>query len=106
MKVMNLLAKRERKNAHDEARLYYGTAAELYGILKLGKLVLEQVNKARIDDHDKHYYKELVMHHYDSFILPYLAKKSDRPACEICGERHNGIPNRMVVIIQETVVLF
>ena len=106
MKVMNSLVESERKNAHDESQLYYGTAAELYGTLQLGKLFLEQVNKSRIDEHDKRYFKELVKHHYDSFIVPYLAKKTEQPACEVCGEMHNGIPFRMLSVIQETVVLF
>lgn len=106
MKVMSLLAEWERKNAHDEGRLYYGTAAELYSILKLGKLFVEQVNNSSIDEHDKRYFKELVKHHYDSFILPYLAKNSAKPTCEFCGEKHNGIPFKMLAVIQETVVLF
>jgi hypothetical protein len=106
MKIMNLLAESERKNAHDEGRLYYGTAAELYGILKLGKLFLEQVNKSRMDEHDKRYFKELVKHHYDSFILPYLVKKTGKPDCEVCGETHNGVPFKMLAVIEETVVLF
>ena len=106
MKVMSLLAESERKNAHDEGQLYYGTAAELYGILKLGKLFLEQVNKSRIDEHDKHYFKELVKHHYDSFIIPYLANNNEKPACEVCGEIHNGIPIKMLAVIQETIILF
>jgi len=106
MKVMSLLAESERKNAHEEGQLYYGTAAELYGILKLGKLFLEQVNKSRIDEHDKHYFKELVKHHYDSFIVPYLAKNNEQPACETCGEMHNGIPIKMLEVIQATIILF
>jgi hypothetical protein len=106
MKVMSLLVEWERKNAHSENKLYYGTAAELNGILKLGKHFLEQVKKARIDEHDKGYFKELVKHHYDSFILPYLTKNSTKPACEICGEMHNGIPFKMLEVIQQTVVLF
>jgi hypothetical protein len=106
MKVMSLLVESERKKAHDEGHLYYGTAAELHGILKLGKLFLEQVNKSRIDEHDKRYFKELVKHHYDSFILPYLAKNNEKPACDVCGEMHNGIPFKMLAVIQETVVLF
>ena len=106
MKVMSMLVESERKNAHEEGQLYYGTAAELYGILKLGKLFLEQVNKSRIDEDDKRYFKELVKHHYDSFILPYLAKNNEKPACEICGEMHNGIPFKMLTVIQETIVLF
>jgi hypothetical protein len=105
-KVMNLLAKRERKNAHEESYLYYGTAAELYGILKFGKLFFDQVNKSRIDAHDRTNFKELVKYHYDSFILPYLTKNNADPKCEICGELHNGIPFKMSKIIQETVVLF
>jgi hypothetical protein len=103
---MSLLVEWERKNAHSENKLYYGTAAELNGILKLGKHFLEQVNKARIDEHDKGYFKELVKHHYDSFILPYLTKNSTKPACENCGEMHNGIPFKMLEVIQQTVVLF
>jgi hypothetical protein len=106
MKVMSLLAESERKNAHDESRLYYGTAAELHGILKLGKLFLEQVNKSRIDEHDKLYFKELVKHHYDSFILPYIVKNTEKSNCEVCGETHNGVPFKMLTVIKETVVLF
>ena len=106
MKVMSLLAESERKNAHDEGQLYYGVAGELFGLLKLGKLFLEQVNKSRIDEHDKRYFKELIRHHYDSFILPYLAKNNEMPACEDCGETHNGIPIKMLVVIQETIILF
>ena len=106
MKVMSLLAETERKNAHDEEQLYYGTAAELYGILKLGKLFLEQVNQSRLDEHDKRYFKELLRHHYDSFIVPYLAKNNKKPACEICGEMHNGIPIKILAVINETIVLF
>ena len=106
MKVMSMLVESERKSAHEEGQLYYGTAAELYGILKLGKLFLEQVNKSRIDEHDKRYFKELVKHHYDSFIVPYLAKNNEKPACEVCGEMHNGIPIKMLAVIQETIVLF
>ena len=106
MKVMSLLAESERKNAHDEGQLYYGIAGELYGLLKLGKLFLEQVNKSRIDEHDKRYFKELIRHHYDSFILPYLAKNNEKPACEACGETHNGVPFKMLVVIQETIILF
>jgi hypothetical protein len=105
MKVMSLLVKWERKNAHDDGKLYYGTAAELYGILKLGKLFIEQVNKSTIGEQDKRYFKELVKHHYDSFIVPYLTKNSTKPVCEVCGESHNGVPNKMLVVIQETVVL-
>jgi hypothetical protein len=106
MKVMSLLAESESRTAHDEGHLYYGTAAELHGILKLGKLFLEQVNKSRMDDHDKLYFKELVKHHYDSFILPYLVKNNGKPVCEVCGESHNGVPFRMLKVIQETVALF
>jgi hypothetical protein len=106
MKVMNMLVESERKYAHDEARLYYGTAAELYGILKLGKLFLEQVNKSTVDEHDIRYFKELLKHHYDTFILPYLAKNNEKPACEVCGEMHNGLPSKMLAVIEETVVLF
>jgi hypothetical protein len=106
MKVISLLAESERKNAHDEGRLYYGTAAELLGILRLGKLFLEQVNKSRIDEHDKRYFKELVKHHYDSFILPYLVENTEKPDCEVCGERHNGVPFKILMVIQETVILF
>ena len=106
MKVMGLLADSERKQAHDETRLYYGTAAELYSVLKLGKLFLEQVNKSRIEEHDKRYFKELVKHYYDSFILPYLAKTNEKPDCPICGETHNGIPFKMLAVIEETIVLF
>jgi hypothetical protein len=106
MKVMRLLADSEAKQAHDESHLYYGTAAELYSILKLGKMFLEQVNKCRIDQHDKRYFKELVKHHYDSFILPYLTTANDQPNCSVCGERHNGIPFKMLSLIQETTVLF
>lgn len=105
MKVMNLLADSERRQAHDEDRLYYGTAAELYSILKLGKLFLEQVNKSGLEQHDKRYFKELVKHYYDSFILPYLAKNSER-TCATCGEKHNGIPFKLSALIQETIVLF
>lgn len=105
MKVMNLLADSERSQAHDEGRLYYGTAAELYGILKLGKLFLEQVNKSELEQHDKRYFKELVKHHYDSFILPYLIKNNE-PPCPACGEKHNGIPFKMSALIQETIILF
>ena len=106
MQVMSLLAESERKNAHDEGQLYYGTAAELYGILKLGKLFLEQVNKSRIEEHDKRYFKELLKYHYDSFVVPYLSKSSEGPVCEVCGEMHNGIPIRMQEVIQQTIVLF
>jgi len=106
MKVMSLLAESEKINAHDEGQLYYGTAAELYSILKLGKLFLEQVNKSRIDDHDKRYFKELLKYHYDSFVVPYLAKNNEGPACEVCGEMHNGIPIRMQEVIRETIILF
>ncbi len=105
MRIMNLLADSERKQAHDEDRLYYGTTAELYGILKLGKLFLEQVNKSGLAKHDKHYFKELVKHHYDSFILPYLAKNNEK-TCSTCGERHNGIPFKISALIQDTIVLF
>ena len=104
MKVMALLADSEQKEAHDEGRLYYGTAAELYSLLKLGKLFLEQVNKSRIEENDKRYFKELVKHHYDSFILPYLAKNT--ADCSVCGEKHNGIPFKMLAVIEETIVLF
>lgn len=106
MKVMSLLVESERKNAHDESRLYYGTAAELYGILKLGKLFVEQVNKSTVDEHDMRFFKELVKHHYDSFVLPYLAKNDESPPCEVCGEKHNGLPLKMLAVIQETVALF
>lgn len=106
MKVMSSLADSERKQAHDESRLYYGTAAELYSILKLGKVFLEQVNKCRLEQHDKRYFKELVKHHYDSFILPYLTKANDKPDCSVCGEKHNGIPFKMSAVIQETILLF
>ena len=106
MKVMRSLADSERKQAHDENRLYYGTAAELYSILKLGKQFLEQVNKSRLEQHDKYYFKELVKHHYDSFILPYLAKANEKPDCSVCGGTHNGIPFKMLAVIQETVLLF
>lgn len=106
MKVMNWLAKQEREHAHDADRLYYGTAAELFGILKLGKLFLQQVNKSKIDEHDKRYFKELIKHHYDSFILPYLLKNDTKPKCEICGEMHNGVPLKIVTVIKETVVMF
>jgi hypothetical protein len=106
MKVMGLLAASERKKAHNEDRLYYGTAAELFSILKLGKLFLEQVNYSNIDEHDKHYFKQLVKHHYDSFIIPYLTKLNEKPACEVCGENHNGIPFKMLTVIEETVALF
>jgi hypothetical protein len=105
MKVMSLLADSERKQAHDEGHLYYGTAAELYSLLKLGKLFLEQVNKCAIEQHDKRYFKELVKHHYDSFILPYLTKNNEQ-TCSTCGEKHNGIPFKMLALIQETIVLF
>ena len=105
-KVMNLLAVSERKQAHDESSLYYGTAAELYSILKLGKLFLEQVNKCKIEQQDKRYFKELVKHHYDSFVLPYLTKGNEQPDCTVCGETHNGIPFKMLALIQETIVLF
>lgn len=105
MKVMGILADSERRQAHDEGRLYYGTAAELYGILKLGKLFLEQVNKSGMGEHDKRYFKELVKHHYDSFILPYLARNTDK-TCPACGEKHNGIPFRIASVIEETVLLF
>jgi hypothetical protein len=105
MKVMSLLADSERKLAHDEGRLYYGTAAELYSLLKLGRLFLEQVNKSGLAEHDRQYFKELVKHHYESFILPYLAKNSEK-SCPTCGEKHNGIPFKMSALIQETIVLF
>lgn len=105
-KVMSLLVKQEKENAHDEDRLYYGTAAELYGILKLGKLFLEQVNKSRMEENDKRYFKELVKHHYDSFIMPYLIKDNSTSKCELCGEMHNGIPFKMVKVIEETIALF
>jgi hypothetical protein len=104
MRTMSLLAKREREKAHDDGYLYYGTAAELYSILKLGKLFLEQVKKAKIDEHDKQYFKELVKHHYDSFIMPYLVKSS-KGKCTVCGEKHNGIPMKMVAVIEETMLL-
>jgi hypothetical protein len=106
MKVMNVLADSERKQAHDKDRLYYGTAAELYSLLNLGKLFLEQVNKCRLEQHDKRYFKELVKHHYDSFILPYLTKSNQEPNCPLCGENHNGIPFKMLTVIQETILLF
>lgn len=106
MKVMGLLADSERKQAHDESRLYYGTVAELYSILKLGKLFLDQVNKSVLQEHDKRYFKELVKHHYDSFVLPYLAKTNTKPSCSVCAEMHNGIPFKMSAIIQETIELF
>jgi len=106
MKVMSMLAAAERKQAHDKDRLYYGTAAELYSILKLGKLFLEQVNKCTLEQHDKRYFKELVRHHYDSFVLPYLAKANDKPNCSVCGEKHNGIPFKMSEVIEETILLF
>ena len=106
MKVMSMLAASERKQAHDKDRLYYGTAAELYSILKLGKMFLEQVNKCRLEQHDKRYFKELVKHHYDSFVLPYLAKANDKPNCAVCGEKHNGIPFKMLEVIEETILLF
>jgi hypothetical protein len=106
MKAMSLLAESERMNAHDEGRLYYGTAAELYGILKLGKLFCEQVNKSRMDEHDKRYFKELIKHHYDTFILPYLVKNTGKPVCEVCGETHNGVPFKMLAMIEETVLQF
>lgn len=106
MRVMSVLANAERKHAHDERRLYYGIAAELYSLLNLGKLFLEQVNKCRLEQHDKRYFKELVKHHYDSFILPYLAKASTKPNCSICGETHNGIPFKILTVIKETIVLF
>jgi hypothetical protein len=105
MKAMSLLADSERKQAHDDDRLYYGTVAELFGILKLGKLFLEQVNKSGIDQHDKRYFKELVKHHYDSFILPYLARNVEK-TCPACGEKHNGIPFKILTLIQDTIVLF
>lgn len=105
-KVMNMLAVTEQKQAHDENRLYYGTAAELFNILKIGKLFLEQINKSRLDDHDKRYFKELVKHHYDSFILPYIAKDNENPDCAVCGESHNGVPLKMLALIKETVLLF
>jgi hypothetical protein len=106
MKVMSMLADSERKQAHDKNSLYYGTAAELYSILKLGKLFLEQVNKCRLDQHDKRYFKELIKHHYDSFILPYLAKPSEKPNCTVCGDTHNGIPFKMLEVVEETILLF
>jgi hypothetical protein len=106
MKVMSSLAEAERKSAHDEGRLYYGTAAELFSILKLGKLFLEQVNKSTVDEHDVRYFKELVKHHYDSFILPYLTQNDEEPRCEVCGEMHSGLPLKMLAVIEETVVLF
>lgn len=106
MKVMGLLADSERKLAHDEEQLYYGTAAELYSILKLGKLFLEHVNKSGIGENDKRYFKGLVKHHYDSFILPYLAKNNEMTNCSVCGEKHNGIPFKMLALIRETINLF
>jgi len=106
MKVMSTLADSERKQAHDENRLYYGTAAELYSILKVGKLFTEHVNKCRLEQHDKNYFKGLVKHHYDSFIVPYLTKVNDKPDCPLCGEKHNGIPFKMLAVIQETILLF
>ncbi len=106
MKVMSMLVASERKQAHDKDRLYYGTAAELYSILKLGKMFLEQVDKCRLEQHDKRYFKELVKHHYDSFVLPYLAKANDKPNCAVCGEKHNGIPFKMSEVIEETILLF
>lgn len=106
MKVMSTLADAERKHAHDESALYYGAAAELYSILKLGKLFLEQVNKCRMEEHDKRYFRELVKHHYDSFIVPYLAKANEKPACAICGEKHNSLPFKMQALIKETIELF
>ena len=106
MKVMSSLADSERNQAHDENRLYYGAAAELYSILKVGKLFLEQINKCKLEEHDKRYFKELVRHHYDSFIVPYLTKANDHGDCEVCGEKHNGIPFKMLTVIQETMRLF
>lgn len=106
MRVMKALADAERNQAHDEKRLYYGTAAELYSILKLGKLFLEQVNKCKLEQHDKHYFKELVKHHYDSFILPYLTKSDQEANCTVCGENHNGVPFKMSTVIKETILLF
>ncbi len=106
MRVMNVLATSEQKRAHDDSRLYFGAVAELYNILKLGKLFLEQVNKNRIDAHDRAYFKELVKHHYDSFILPYLTRMEDeKSACEVCGEKHNGIPLKISELIKETLQL-
>ena len=106
MKVMRLLADSEKKQAHDESRLYYGTAAELYSLLKLGKLFLQQVNKSSIEQNDKRYFKELVKHHYDSFILPYLTRVNEKDtACVVCGEMHNGIPFKISSLIQETIDL-
>jgi hypothetical protein len=106
MKVMSSLADSERNQAHDEGRLYYGTAAELYSLLKLGKLFLEQVNKSGMEEPDKRYFKELLKHHYDSFILPYLTKDNTKTNCPVCGEMHNGIPVKMSAVIQETIGLF
>ena len=106
MKIMSLLAQSEKRYAHDESRLYYGTAAELLSILQLGKQLLEQVNNSSVAEQDVKYFKSLVRHHYDSFILPYLAQNSDKKSCEICGEMHNGLPMKMLSVIQQTLLLF
>lgn len=104
-KVLSVLADAERKRAHEEKRLYYGVTAELYSILKLGRLLADQLNKSGIEDVDKRHFRDLLKHHYDSFILPYVASHDDRPDCPTCGERHNGIPLTMSNLIHETTAL-
>jgi len=105
MKVLKSLADSESKDAHDDSRLYYGTTGQLFSILQLGTLFLDQLHKSGLEKDDKSYFKRLMRHHYDSFILPYLTRNESAAPCPRCGEKHNGIPLKMHAVINEALIL-
>jgi hypothetical protein len=101
MELMNISVNWERKNAHADYYLSQGRIAELYGLLRLAKTFLIQVEKSKLDNSDKGYFRELVRHHVDSFVSPYLSMESSKPACEICGDMHNGVSFKLVELVRE-----
>ena len=101
MEVMNFHVDLERKLAHEDEYLARGHIAELNGILRLAKLFLLQLSKSKIDQEDKCYFKELIKHQINSFISPYFLMESNKPACEICGEMHNGVSFKLKELVQE-----
>ncbi len=97
--ILNTFAQKEPAIAHRIDSLSQGRLAEYYGVLKLTKLFVQQVNKATIDQSDKEYFKELIKHHIESFVSPYLDKNI--AACSLCDTIHNGIPLEISSLVKE-----
>ncbi|TYB73200.1 hypothetical protein [Bizionia myxarmorum] len=99
IKILAELSKMERKIAHDDSIFDKGKIAELNAIFRLENMFIKQVNKADIEIEDKEYFRELIHFHLESFVLPHVSFESVAAPCSVCGEKHNGIPFKLIELI-------